>query len=262
MNPKDLANVAKSVVELATAMGETPCAELLKLAEGTEIEGEQSDGGILALTSALTKSVVKLSEDIKAQKAAYPYPYPEKKDGTGEEKYPYPEKKAELTPEEKAKLKAEEVKATEIADVLLAVQKLSASVEHLVALGEGKIQTAEKKAELTPEEKAKLETEKQAKLAAGEVKAAVVEPVKIAESSEAVSPTGVEDLVKGEVAKTLQRMGFIESGARVIPVDADRKPGLLAKGGKLEEALADADKLAKMSFQEINKYRMLVGALK
>jgi len=240
----ELTDVAKSVVGLAKAMGETPCAELLKLAGDGEEQEMSSEFPIESSIALLAKGLTVLTGEMQMLKAGkYPYPYPGK--------------------DEKEKEEEEEKKGPTTADVLTAIEKLTTSVAKLASLQSAVTKAGAKKEEEEEEEK---EEEKAAKKKEEEEKETVKlsadgTPVEV-QAAEKTSEPDMDELVKAQVDKrleeTLQRMGFLKSGASVIPVGAVERPGLLSKGGR-EETLQDMEKLSQLSFREINKYRMSVG---
>ncbi len=249
----ELKSVARSVVDLAKALGETPCAEILKLAgDGEEPVAEVSPEQDAEFPTArvmglLAKGLTALTGEMQTLKAG---------------RYPYPGKDKDEEEEEEKK----KAKGPTTADVLTAIEKLTTSVTKLassqstVTKADAKKQEEEETEEEAAARKKKEEEEKEKEKEAVKLSADGT-PEKI-EAAEETSEPAIDELVKAQVDKrleeTLQRMGFLKSGASVIPVGAAERPGLLSKGGQ-EQTIEDVEKFSKLSFREMNEYRMKVG---
>lgn len=255
----ELKGIAQSIIGLAKAMGETPCAEILKLAgdgeepavkASSEQDAEFPTARVMGL---LAKGLTTLTGEMQTLKAG---------------RYPYPDKEKPKEEEEEEEKKKEKGPTT--VDVLSAIDKLTASVAKLASLQSAVTKASTKKQEEETEEEAaarkkKEEEEKEKEKEKETVKLSAdgtPEEIKAAEeTSDPASESAIDELVKARVDKrleeTLQRMGFLKSSAATIPVGSAQRPGLLSKGGR-EETLQDMEKLSKLSFRDINRYRMSV----
>lgn len=243
----ELQRVAQSVVGLAKAMGETPDPELLKLAgDGEEpVVEASSEFPIESSIGLLAKGLTALTSEMQTLKAG---------------RYPLPDKEKDKEEEEEKK------KGPTTADVLTAIEKLTTSVAKLASLQSAVAKASTEKQETEEEAAARKKKEEEEEAAKKEKEKETVKlsadgtPVEIVEKT---SEPNVDELVKAQVDKqleeTLQRMGFLKSGAAVIPVGSAQRPGLLSKGKGPEQTLEDMEKLSKLSFREINAYRNSVG---
>lgn len=247
----ELKSVAQSVVGLAKTMGETPCEELLKLAgeePAAKTSSEQdAEFPILSTMAMLAKGVATLTSEMQTLKAG---------------KYPYPDKEKDEEEEEKKK-----AKGPTTADVLTAIEKLTTSVAKLASLQSAVAKASTKKQEEETEEEAaarkkKEEEEEEKKKEKETVKLSAdgtPEEVQEVQAAEEPSESAIDELVNAKLEKAMQRMGFLKSGAPVIPVGSVQRPGLLSKGEGQDELLEDMEKLSKLSFREINKFRSQIG---
>ncbi|GAI37986.1 unnamed protein product, partial [marine sediment metagenome] len=228
--------------------GETPDPELLKLAgDGEEPAVEpSSEFPIESSIGLLAKGLTTLTSEMQTLKAG---------------KYPYPDKEKDKEEEEEKK------KGPTTADVLTAIEKLTTSVAKLASLQSAVAKASTEKQETEEEAAARKKKEEEEEAAKKEKEKETVklsadgtpEEIKAAEET---SESDIDELVKAQVDKrleeTLQRMGFLKSGASVIPIGSVQRPGLLSKGEERDEMLQDMEKLSQLSFRQINKYRSTV----